>query len=81
MGPDYPGRYLRFLELVYRYVSGREKIKFYRIHLVPESLVRADGPVHAEDGAWRLVLVDLLPLGRQRATTRPRHPTHLGFTA
>ncbi len=48
---------------------------------VPESLVRADGPVHAEDGAWRLVLVDFLPLGRQRATTRPRHPTRLGFTA
>jgi hypothetical protein len=56
-------------------------VQFYRIHVVPESLVRADGPVHAEDGAWRLVLVDFLPLGRQRATTRPRHPTHLGFTA
>jgi hypothetical protein len=51
------------------------------IHFEPESLVRADGPVHAEDGAWRLVLVDFLPLGRQRATTRPRHPTRLGFTA
>jgi hypothetical protein len=59
------------------YCTVLPKIKFKLLSAIlnrvrPESLVRAHRPVHAEDCAWRLVLVDLLPLGGQRAA-RPRH--------